>query len=335
MSIEERIARIQLRSSSNETIRKKSNNNLFEINQYGSSIINIEEEEEKQKEEEEKGVQVKKKDKISKSYITQKEFYKESKFDFIQEVIRTEGKELSIILNIFTELFSIEIHPNRIPHGDVEKKILNTKSRIQHLCLLCDQLDLYIKKSEEAINFITMYEREHEINIRKNKIKNILKVNNKKEEKEKEKSQEQQKQQQYIKYQRYLKYDGYGSELLQKIGKSPKDLKIDVNNTRRCIIICLMCHSESIQRLVTLGKIFSDKYECALKYAFIPPKSLDEFIYYIDTLTNAYYTGQVSSFNFINIIQHLVECGGVHTFVEDVLKIARIFETRRLQNIEI
>jgi hypothetical protein len=348
MSIEERIARIQLNSVSSSSLSlssNKSNDDLFNINQYGSSITNIEKEgkeeekeKEKEKEEEENKKNRKKDSRFSELHVvTRKKFHKESKFDFIQEIIRTEGEELSIILNIFIELFSIESHPNRIPYGDIEQKILNRKNNIHRLCLLCDQLDIYIKESEEAIKFITRYEREHEIISRKNKIKNIFKINKEekgdnKKDKDKDKEDIKEKQK-YVEYQRYLKHDGYGSELLQKIGKNPKDLRIDVNNTRKCIIICLMCHSESIQRLVTVGKIFSEKYECAFRYTFIPPKSLDEFIYYIDTLKNEYYTGQISSFNFINIIQHLVECGGVHTFVEDVLKIARIFETKRLQTV--
>jgi len=247
-----------------------------------------------------------------------------SPFDFVQEIARVSGREQNAILKICIDLIRRECHVGHIPGGSIEETLVLIASRWERFCDSCDRLKEYVKKEREAKKFAEEKRKENMQRDQDSVLDRILRRHKEYDVEEKEKDDEEEEVV-------YLKHKGFGSPLLMNTRKTAHSLYSDTVNIRRALIWCLMCHSVSIQRLVCCGKFFSDRYKVHLRYSPIHQDTLEEFVHWIDPLKNAFYTCQMSAFNFVDIIRCMVEKGGVNHYVNVILKVARLLETRRIE----
>jgi hypothetical protein len=245
---------------------------------------------------------------------------KTSSFDFVQEIARVSGREQNAILKMCIDLVRRECHVGHIPGGNIEETLVLISSRWERFCDLCDRLKEYVELEHEAKRRAN---REREERMRKKRDKRLNRIMKNKEEEEEEMEEEEANV--------YLKHKGFGSPLLMNTNKTAYSLHCDTENIRRALIWCLMCHSVAVQRLVRCGKFVSDRYKVHLRYSPIQQETLEEFVHWIDPLKNAFYTCQMSAFNFVDIVRCMVEKGGVNHYVNVILKVARVLETRRIE----
>lgn len=285
----------------------------FGIDQYGGNI-------------EERVIEKKKKEKETRLVDFYEDengyFVKSSSFDFVQEIARVSGREQNAILKMCIDLVRRECHTNRTPGGDVEESLILISSRWERFCDQCDRLKIYVELEREAKKNADA-EREERLRKRKDKRLNRIMKNKGEEEEEEEEIVENV----------YLKHKGFGSPLMMNANKTAYSLFLDTENIRRALIWCLMCHSVAVQRLIRCGKFYSDRYKVRLRYAPIRQDTLEEFVHWIDPLKNAFYTCQMSASNFVDIVRCMVEQGGVNHYVNVVLNVARVLETRRIEKI--
>lgn len=327
----------------------------FNIDQYGSSgaMRGFFEEKEEEEKEEDKCIDIPyyenindeedtKKDAPSHNSIIQshRDFYidengvfiKMSTLDFIQETARADSRELNFLMKMCVDLIFLGCHKNRIPDGPVDKTFLSIQKEWKDMCDQCDRLKHFCEERNKAKlreDSRRKKKLKGEKDIRLKRIYNMKKNEEKSDELTNVLSREERESQKED-FKKYLCHSGYGSPLLKDINLSPITLYNQTKDIRRCIIWCLMCISEDIQRLVCCGKFYSKTYKCKLRYVPIEKNSLDEFIHFIDPLKNSFYTCQMSACNFVLCVQRMVEMKGVNHFTNVILKIGRTLETLRI-----
>lgn len=258
-----------------------------------------------------------------------------SKYDFIQETARAGSAELNLLLKMCIDLIVLGCHKNRVPNGSVEKTLERIQTEWKAMCAQCDALKAFSEERNRAKVREDARRTRKKEGMKKRKLDRIYKTQEEGgrgggEGVEESVLSSKEQEQERIDRERYLCHHGYGSDLLKDMRLSPSSLYEDTKNIRRALIWCLMCLSEDVQRLIRCGKFYSSTYKCRLRYVPITGQALDEFVHLIDILKNAFYTCQMSAFNFVRCMRDMVEKKGVEHFVKVILPAAQTMETLRI-----
>lgn len=233
--------------------------------------------------------------------------FHEYRLDFIQAINIADEVELNVIMKIAIDISVRESHIDRVVGGEIDRVLGELSVGFNEFCDTCAKLERWIKRKHEETKKNTKP---------KDKQKCALEIL------ESQKCIEQKEHDDMLKV--------FGSDLLIDIKKTPEEIYEETKNIRRSVILCLLVHSEALQRLVCVGKFYAPSLGHKYKYVGIPKESLDEFISFMNQLKSAFMTQQTSSGNFVLCIKMMVVKNGVDGFVNNVLKVARKLETDRL-----